>query len=50
MQGLYNGIGLSVLNVRHRESFPVINSLGGICESLAQQIFPHLQYPSCETS
>ena len=31
-------------NVRHRESIPVKTALGGICESLAQRIFPGLRY------
>ena len=30
-------------NVRHRESFPVKTTLGGIRESLAQRIFSRLQ-------
>ena len=31
------------INVRHCERFPVNTSLGWICESIAQRIFPRLQ-------
>ena len=41
-------MGVLSVNISHRKIFPMKTSLGGIHESLAQRIFPHLQY-SCNT-
>ena len=35
---------LSILNIRHHESFPVKTSLGVICKNLAHWIFSYLKY------